>query len=105
MTCQKCGSNCHGTRCRDCERDAEAEARAGDQTQSEGADQRGPLRHECTVCGTRYETDGGDSCPDCGSTRRRYAGEEWAVEQQGLDGGTHSGQATLNGGVAREVQR
>jgi len=104
MTCRICGSRCQGTRCRDCERDAEAEARAGDDGTDGGRDPD-PLLHECTACGARYETDGSDPCPECGSQRRRYAGEQWSVEQQGLDGGTHEGQATLDGGVVKEVDR
>lgn len=29
-------------------------------------------------------------------------GDEWAVEQQGLDGEAHEGQATLTGGVCKD---
>lgn len=37
----------------------------------------------CTACETQYVTDGSDDCPECGSARRRYAGEVVA------DGGTN----------------
>lgn len=30
------------------------------------------------------------------------AGDGWTVEQQGLDGEAHEGQATLDGGVAKD---
>ena len=29
----------------------------------------------CTECGERYQTDGSDGCPSCGSRRRRYDGD------------------------------
>jgi hypothetical protein len=31
--------------------------------------------------------------------------DEWTVEQQGLDGEQHQGQATLDGGVAKEGEQ
>ena len=39
----------------------------------------------CTECGERYQTDGSDGCPSCGSRRRRYDGELMA------DGGQQRG--------------
>jgi hypothetical protein len=117
MTCRICGSRCIGNRCADCEQDAAAEARAGDDG-GDSDDQPAWVLVECTACGTEYWDDGEQSCPDCDSQRRRSLGEtaeehpgaaegadplyeQWKVEQQGLDGQRHRGQATLTGGVAR----
>lgn len=55
------------------------------------------LEHKYGVPSDNYDDDEGDD--DDGS------GDEWTVEQQSLDGDTHSGQATLDGGVTREVDR
>lgn len=67
----------------------------------------------CEICGSRCH---GTRCAACeqiaanevrhgDSVPEREDGAEWTVEQQGLDGGAHSGQATLDGGVAREGER
>jgi hypothetical protein len=68
-TCGRCGSRCTGNYCAACARDK----RHGiDDYGTESAD---ALPHKCTQCGTEYTTDGSADCPDCGSSRRRYAGE------------------------------
>lgn len=121
MTCRICGSLCHGRRCSDCEQRAQAEARAGEQAHGDAPDQPAWVHVECTGCGTAYWHEGDPRCPDCGETRCRALGEtaderpdasesadgeeEWTVNQQGLGGGRHTGQATLGGGVTREVDR
>ena len=106
MTCKMCGSRCHGDRCANCEQAARAEASAGDAGVDRPEPEPTPV--ECTQCGTQYEHDG-QACPECGSRRRRFAGEnqddsadEWDIEQRGLDGSIHTGQATLAGGVAKD---
>jgi len=83
MPCRICGSPCQGDRCAGCEQIAANEARHG-------------------VPADHYddEGDGND-----GTDQDDSDGDEWTVEQQSLDGGTHEGQATLSGGVAREVER
>jgi hypothetical protein len=98
MPCEICGSACQDNRCADCEREAEAEVRAGDDGDGP-VERETDLLHECTECGSCYRAV--QRCPDCGSQRRRYVGGEWTVEQTSLDGGAHEGQATLEGGVAR----
>ncbi|ELY23225.1 hypothetical protein C500_20586 [Natrialba magadii ATCC 43099] len=49
---------------------------------------------ECTNCGTEYETDGSDACPDCGARRRRYIGplpgEETDTEPEAVTDGGHT---------------
>ena len=106
MPCEVCGSRCHGDRCADCEQVARAEARASDAGDEIPDSEPTPV--ECTGCGHRYEHNG-QACPECGSRRRRYAGDdrdgsddEWDIEQRGLDGSRHKGQATLAGGVAKD---
>ena len=63
---------------------------------------------KCQKCGRR--TTRSRLCRDCGQDERRDPGpvggtasdDAWAVEQQGLDGEPHEGQATLDGGVAKD---
>ena len=47
--------------------------------------------YECTQCGTHYRSDGSDWCPECGSKRRRYAGELTS------DGGVSVGRTERSG--------
>jgi DNA-directed RNA polymerase subunit RPC12/RpoP len=72
MSCEICGERCQGNRCAGCEKSARAEARSpGEETSQQTAT---PVT--CTVCGADYtHTDDQQQCPDCGSRRRRYAGE------------------------------
>lgn len=68
-----------------------------------------PIPVECTACGHRYDHVG-QACPECGARRRRHVDDdqddeddqEWSVDQLGLDGSRHEGQATLAGGVAKD---
>jgi len=39
---------------------------------------------ECTQCGTRFEFDG-QACPECGSRRRRYVGDDLATTADRLE--------------------
>lgn len=71
-TCERCGARCQGSRCAGCEQIAANEARHG-------------------VPSDRYEDE---KSSDDGDTA------EWAVEQQGLDGGIQ-GQARLDGGIVK----
>ena len=71
MTCDRCGSKTpRRGLCKRCSLD-ERHTPARD----EDASQSSVNRYECTACGTHYRSDGGDECPECGSRRRRYAGE------------------------------
>mgnify|MGYP006896944499 CR=1 FL=1 len=69
-TCGRCGGQCTGNYCKPCQRDK----RFGnvDSTETHSPD---VSLFACTQCGTEYETDGSDDCPDCGSSRRRFAGD------------------------------
>lgn len=66
-TCNRCTAPCNNDVCIACKRELNELDRGGYESNAEP--------HECTQCGTEYETDGSDPCPECGSTRRRYAGE------------------------------
>jgi len=69
-TCKRCAAPTNARLCSSCQIDRRyGNTNDGGQSSSE------ELPHECTQCGTGYETDGTDACPNCGSTRRRYAGE------------------------------
>jgi len=69
----------------------------------------------CNKCGT--PTSRSRLCKECALDERYSSGsvggrasdgrddadgEQWSVDQQGLDGEAHTGQATLNGGVAKD---
>jgi hypothetical protein len=68
----------------------------------------------CERCG--YPTPRSRLCRDCGKDEHRDTGpvggtasddrddtDEWDVQQRGLDGDRHTGQATLEGGVAKDA--
>jgi hypothetical protein len=59
----------------------------------------------CRACGRdeRYSSApvGGTSA-DRDDSPGETTGDDWAVEQRGLDGERHEGQATLDGGVAKD---
>lgn len=65
---------------------------------------------KCGKCGRR--TTRSRLCRGCARDERHSTGpvggtasdgeDGWAIEQQGLDGETHDGQATLDGGVAKD---
>lgn len=64
-------------------------------------------RDDCTVCETTIDSDeptktvdGQTAHAECGGQARCDGG--WRVEQQGLDGEPAQGQATLDGGVAKD---
>ncbi len=68
MTCERCGSRCHGRYCTDCSRMIARD----DVHQDTAPEPDDPLRYRCTSCGAEYETVGDDPCPSCGARRRRY---------------------------------
>lgn len=71
MTCDDCGRQTpRAGRCKQC-------ALHERYTPSDDSDAPAPTssRYECTACGAHYRTDGSDPCPECGSQRRRFAGE------------------------------
>ena len=73
MSCNNCGSRTTRNRlCKSCSL-AERHTPFRDDTP-----QPSVRRYKCTACGEHYQTDGSDWCPECGSQRRRYAGEEVA---------------------------
>jgi hypothetical protein len=64
-----------------------------------GAPCRGRLCRGCEDI-QRNEKLHGTAVDDVG--RDDTSDNEWSVEQQGLDGEVHEGQATLDGGVAKD---
>jgi len=73
MTCSKCGMPCSGEKCQAC----------------------GRADHQEAYYGTVNEPE-----PDAEDDQDE--GDDWAVVQQGLDGEAHTGQATIDGGVAKD---
>lgn len=70
-TCQQCGSfSGQYALCKD-----HRVARRHDDAATDGGP-RPPVdtAHKCVACGTVYLYPKHDACPDCDSTRRRYAG-------------------------------
>ncbi|APX98559.1 hypothetical protein [Natronorubrum daqingense] len=57
------------------------------------------LEYRCTNCGCEYTAAGSESCPDCGSRRRRYigplSGEQPNERTLATDGGRDTHQGTL----------
>ena len=78
MTCEQCGMPCQGSLCEICE----------------------AARRQRTRYGTADDDVGAWSADE---TERQA--DEWAIEQQSLTGDAHTGQATLDGGVAKDGGR
>lgn len=72
MSCSRCGGNCQGQYCRDCEREISQGIRAGEEPTQLGV----PM----------VEDDANDS--------------GWRVRQTGLGDRDAAGQTTLDGGIA-----
>lgn len=78
MTCERCGSRCKGRKCARCEQHERVEKLHGRPNDDVGS----------------WRDDDSVVHPDS---------DEWSIEQQSLEGDEHSGQATLDGGVVKEV--
>ncbi len=78
MPCAKCGMPCQGRKCRTCgdaDHQKDYYGVPADDTNSDSVDSATDSKpFECTSCGTVYEHDGTNACPECGARRRRYAG-------------------------------
>lgn len=53
---------------------------------------------QCSPCSIEDSFEG----IDLDEPREEETDEEWAVQQQGLDGESHTGQATIDGGVVKD---
>lgn len=78
MACNDCGTVIRGSKayCETCALDRLYGGRGAD----DAPEQPDSVTVECTACGTVYDHDGSNSCPDCDARRRRYAGDRDAAE-------------------------
>jgi predicted nucleic acid-binding Zn-ribbon protein len=91
--CNKCGQRIQSGRLCQTHLLADRDGDDVDVDQNDPVDDSTPV--ECTQCGTRYDHDG-QACPECGSRRRRFVGDD------DQDDGDGNGAAPLvaDGGVA-----
>jgi len=75
MACSSCGMPCQGGKCRSCDR----------------------AEHQEDYYGVPA-----DNFDDVDEDVQEDDESDWAVVQQGLDGESHTGQATLEGGVSKD---